>query len=66
MSILRSKNKYLQNSHGDVKYSIRKAVAKKLTYLAHGHEQGWQDCLRELGVLSGGEQRGKSQDNVIA
>ena len=38
---LKSTNKQLQNSHGDVKYSTGKGVAKELTRMTHGHAQGW-------------------------
>ena len=41
---LRSTNRWLQNSHGDVQYSIGNGVAKELTHMAHGHEQWWGDC----------------------
>ena len=51
---LRSTNRELQNSHGDVKYSIGKGVAKELLCMTHGHEQWCGDCLREWGVLGGG------------
>ena len=44
---LRSINRWLQNSHGDVKYSIGKGVAKEFTHVTHGCEQRWGDCLRE-------------------
>ena len=38
---LRSMNGWLQNSHGDVKYSIGNGVAEELiTHMTHGHEQG--------------------------
>ena len=36
---LRSTNRQLQNSHGDVKYSVGKGVAKELIHMASGHEQ---------------------------
>ena len=36
---LRSKKRKLQNSHGDVKYSIGNGEAKELTCRIHGHEQ---------------------------
>ena len=36
---LRITNWYLQNSHGDVKYSKGNRVAKELICMAHGHEQ---------------------------
>ena len=36
---LRITNRYLQNSNGDVKYSIGKGRAKELIYMTHGHEQ---------------------------
>ena len=29
----------LQNSHGDVQYSIASGVAKELIHTTHGHEQ---------------------------
>ena len=45
------------------KVHIGKGVAKELTYMTHGHEQGWGDCLRVRGVLGGGEQRGINQEN---
>ena len=38
---LRSTNRQLQNSHGDVKYSTGNGVAKDLTCMTHGHEQWW-------------------------
>ena len=38
---LRSTNRQLQNSHGDVKYSIRNGVVKELICMTHGHEQWW-------------------------
>ena len=44
---LRSTNRKLQNSHGDVKYSIENRVAKELIHMTHGHEQWWGDCPRE-------------------
>ena len=57
---LRSTNKQLQNSHENVKYSIRKRVAKELTRMTHGHQQGWGYCLRNGGgSLGGGEKGGK-------
>ena len=56
---LRSTNRLFQNSHGDVKYSIGNEVAKELIHMTHGHEQWYEDCLREWAVLGGREQRGK-------
>ena len=41
------KYKLLQNSHGDVKYSIGSGVAKELIGMIHGHEQWWGDYLRK-------------------
>ena len=38
---LRSTNRKLQNSQGDVKYSVGYEVAKELTGMTHGHEQWW-------------------------
>ena len=46
---LRSTNKELHNSHGDVKYSIGNGVAKEHACMTHGHEQWCGDCLREWG-----------------
>ena len=36
---LRSTNRWLQNSHEDVNYSIGNGVAKELIHMTHGHEQ---------------------------
>ena len=47
------KNWLLQNGPGDVKDSIGNTVAKEYICMTHGHEQ--QYCLRESGVLCGGE-----------
>ena len=44
---LNSTNEWLQNSHGDVKYSIGNGVVKELIGVTHGHEQWWGDYLRE-------------------
>ena len=44
---LRSTNRYLQNSHGDVKYSIGNEVAKEHIHTAHGHEHWWGDFLKK-------------------
>ena len=52
---LRSTHRQLQNSHGDVKYSIGNGVARELTRMTHGHEQWCWDCLRERGVQGGVE-----------
>ena len=51
---LRSTYMQLQNSHRDVKYSIRNGVATELIHMTHRHEQWWWDCVREWGVLGGG------------
>ena len=61
---LRSTNRQLQNSHGDVNYNIGNGVAKELIHMTHGHEQ-W-DCLREWVVLGWGcrgDAKGKNRDN---
>ena len=44
---LRSRNRWLQNTHGDVKYSIGNGVAKELIDMTREHEQWWGDCLSE-------------------
>ena len=62
---LRSTNRQLQNSHGDVKYSIGHGIAKELIRMTHGYEQGGGDCLRE-GGLGGEGQRGKVGTTIIA
>ena len=59
---LRSAYRYLQNSLGDVKYSIGNEEVKELS-MNPGHEQWCGDCLRECGVLGGREQREKNRDN---
>ena len=38
VSGLRSTNRYLQNRHGDVNYSIGNGVAEELTRMTHAHE----------------------------
>ena len=63
---LRSPNRLLQNSHGDVKYSIGNGAAKAVTHMTHGHEQRRGDCLRGLGVLGGQGQWGEIGTTVIA
>ena len=63
---LRSTNRQLQNSHGDVKYSTGNGIAKEVIRLTHGHEQWCGDCLREWGLLDEGGQRGKIRTTVIA
>ena len=40
---LRSTNRYLQDSHGDVKYSIGNGVAEEPIRMTHGHEQWWKE-----------------------
>ena len=62
---LRSRNRSLQNSHGDVKYSMGNGVAKELMCMTHGHEQWGRDSLREWGVLGGAGKRGKIGTTVI-
>ena len=57
-----STNWLLQNIHGDVSYSIGNGVVKGLIHMTHGLEEWYGDCLRELGVLGGGWQRGKNSD----
>ena len=42
LRLLRSTNRQLQKSHGDVKYSIGNGVAKNLLCMTHGHEQWWE------------------------
>ena len=56
---LRSTNRQLQTSHGDVKYSTGNGEAKELVRMTHGHEQWWTGCPRKQGVLGGGGQKGK-------
>ena len=46
MRALRSTNRLLQNSPGDIKYSIGNGVAKELVGMTHGHELWWEHCLR--------------------
>ena len=61
-----STNRQLQNSYGDVKYSIGNGVAKELLHMICGHEQWCRDCLRECGVLGGGEKWGKIRTTISA
>ena len=46
---LRNTNRWLQNSHGDVKYSIGNGVTKEITCMTHGPEQWYGDGPREWG-----------------
>ena len=54
---LRSTNRQLHNSHEDVKYSIGNGIANELIRMTHGHEQWWQDCLRDWGAGWRGQRR---------
>ena len=56
---LRSTDRQLQDSHGDVKCSIGNGVAKELTHMTHGHEQWYGDCLRLWGYWVKGVVVGK-------
>ena len=62
---LRSPNRQLQNSHGEVKYSIGNGVAKEPIHMTHGHEQWCGDCLWEWVVLGGGGKGGKIGTTVV-
>ena len=56
---LRSTNRYLQNSHGAVKYSIGNGEGKEPICMTHGHAQWCGDCLREWGCWVEGCKGGK-------
>ena len=56
---LRSSNRWLQNSHEDINYSIGNGVATELICMTHGHEQWCGDCPREWGCWVEGGQSGK-------
>ena len=45
---LRSTNRYLQNSHGGIKYSIGNGAAKELICMTHGHEGAKEKKLGQL------------------
>ena len=53
---LRSTNRWLQNSPGDVKYSTGYGVAKEITHMTHGREpwgglpEGVGGCCKERGT----------------
>ena len=55
MRELRSTNRQLQNSHGDIKYSIGNGVAKELEvakeliHMTHGYEQWWGELPEGVG-----------------
>ena len=38
---MRITNRQLQNSHGDVKYSVGNGAAEEFISMTHGHEQWW-------------------------
>ena len=61
---LTSTTRWLQNSHGNVKYSIGSGVSKGLIWMTHGHEQWCGDCKGVGGVVWMG-QRGKNGTTVI-
>ena len=63
---LRSTNRQLQNSHGDVNYNIGNGVAKELIHMTHGHEQWYRDCPREWACCVEKGQWGKIGTVVIA
>ena len=63
---LRSTNRHLQNSHGDIKYNIGNGAAKELIQVTHHHGQWCGYCLREWGVMGEMGQRGKTGTTVIA
>ena len=63
---LRSTNRQLQNSQGDISYDTGNEVAKQLTCLAHGHEQWCEECLSELGGWVERGKGGKIGTTVIA
>ena len=63
---LRSTNRSLQNSHGDVNHSTGNGVAKELIYKTHGHEQWWGDGLRKWEVQGRGGTRGLIRATIIA
>ena len=60
---LGSTSRQLQNNHGGVKSSVGNGGAKELKHVTRRHEQWCGDGLRERGLLGGGGQRGKNQDN---
>ena len=63
---LRSTNRQLQNSRGDIKYSIGNGVAKELIRMTHGHELRWEGCLRKQGCWVEEGKGGKIRTTVIA
>ena len=44
-----STNRQLQNTYGDVKYSVGNVAAIELICMTYGHEQWWGYCLRGVG-----------------
>ena len=62
---VKSTNRQLQNSHGDVKYSTGNGEAKELIGMTHGHEQQWGGLLREQGALGGGKEK-KMKKSLVA
>ena len=63
---VRSTNRYLQNSRGDVKSSTGNGVAKELICMTHGQEQWCGNCLREGGFWVEGGNGGEIGTTVIA
>ena len=59
---LRRTNRQLQNSHGDVKYSIGNGVTKELIHMTMDKNNGG-GIAKEVGGLGREGQKRKNQDN---
>ena len=55
-----SPNRWIQNSYGNVEYSIGNGVAKECIHMTHRHETWWGYCLRVRGCCVEGSQWEKS------
>ena len=62
---LKTTNRYLQHSNGDLNYSIGNREAKEVKRMTHGQEQWCGDFLR-VGVLGRGGKGDKIRITVIA
>ena len=60
-----SPNRWIQNSYGNVEYSIGNGVAKECIHMTHGHEQWCVDVLRDWGVWVEWNKGGRTGTTII-
>ena len=60
-----STNRYLQNSHGDVNYSIGNGDNKELIHMTHGHELSRGRILEGMGATGWRVAKGENGTTVV-